>query len=356
MTSRPEWCYAHFLRPALRVLASYQVTPVDVLAGTGLDDSVLRRPYQIITPTQLTQFYANVLNLNLSPGLALDIGQDIGLADKSALGHAQLAAQTPRHVMALGQKYMLMFMPLVHWDMKVSSNSVVLEYHTWLPDEVKDTASEDFIERLQSFITDIMLGMHISQARFGFADLEPKCLHLCSSQSRSSGHYSSVYGGVIEYGKPRTCLFYPMVKFDKPLSHYDQYMVDALEKQCVKLLVRLQQGRDLLLDVGGLLTASLGHFPGLEQVAAKLEMSPRTLRRQLQQRGSSYQALLKQAKHQVALDLLRNSDFGIDQIAELCGFNEARNFSSSFKRWQGCGPMEYRQENTAVLPAGVWGQ
>ena len=95
MTSHPEWCYAHFLRPALRVLASYQITPVDVLAGTGLDDSVLRRPYQVITPTQLAQFYSNVLNLNLSPGLALEIGQDIGLADKSALGHAQLAAHQP---------------------------------------------------------------------------------------------------------------------------------------------------------------------------------------------------------------------------------------------------------------------
>jgi AraC-like DNA-binding protein len=356
MTSRPEWCYAHFLRPALRVLESYQVAPVDVLAGAGLDDSVLRRPYQIITPTQLAQFYANILNLNLSPRLGLEIGQDIGFADKSALGYAQLAAQTPRHVMALGQKYMLMLMPLVYWDMRVSPHTVELEYHTWLPDDVRGSVSPDFVERLQSFLIDIMLGMHIRQARFGFEGLEPKCLHLCSSQSRSVGHYGSLYDGEIEYDKPHTCLFYPMLKFDQTLPNYDQYIVDALDKQCLKMLVRLQQGRDLLIDVGGLLTARLGHFPGLEQVAAKLEMSPRTLRRQLQQRGSSFQTLLKQAKHQVALDLLRNSDFSIDRIAELCGFSEARNFSSSFKRWQGCGPLEYRQESTSGMPPGFWGQ
>lgn len=310
----------------------------------GLSSSVFKKPYHKISPLQLTQFFANILKLGISPNLGLEIGQQIGLSDKSALGHAQLSAQTMRHVMALGQKYMPMFMPLVQWDMKINQREIQLYYSTSFPDEIYAHHDKGFLQNLEWFLTEIILGMHINQASLVPGELSPKLLDLPFPKSRNQKtDYRTIYQGDIAYDQGSYRLTYSMDIFDQTLPNYDQYMVDAIEQLCIKMREGLNQEMNTQDEVEYHLNARLGHYPGLEQIAAKMAVSPRALRRRLQQSGSSYQKLLQQSKHRLALDLLVNSDLDLAQVSKLCGFSEARNFSSSFKRWQGCSPQDYRK-------------
>lgn len=342
MTDHSQWCYAHFLRPALRVLDSYHIAANDVLTGCGLNDSVLHRPYQLISHEQLAQFYINIQRLELPPSLGLEIGQGTGVTDKSAVGHAQLAAQTLRHIMVLGQKYMPMFMPLVKWDINIKRNIVLVNYSADVPLTALQNNPDTNPNELKSFLVDIILGMHISQAKLAYTLIAPKCLNLMFNKAEHAADYSSIFKGEIKYGAASTSLSYPMQQFDAQLPSYDQYMVDALEQSCEKMRIELQQGQDIVTAVSNQLTARPGHFPGLEKVALKLGTSPRNLRRQLQEQGCNYQSLLRQAKHQIAKDLLSNTRWELDEIAQLCGFSELRNFRSSFKKWQGLTPREYQ--------------
>ena len=72
-------------------------------------------------------------------------------------------------------------------------------------------------------------------------------------------------------------------------------------------------------------------------------MSSRTLRRKLGQSNVTFQQLLDDERHRVAENHLANSELSIQQIAELCGFQDAQNFSQAFKRWTGQSPSEYRR-------------
>jgi len=94
--------------------------------------------------------------------------------------------------------------------------------------------------------------------------------------------------------------------------------------------------------VAGLLLRTPGQFPDIETVAAQMAISSRTLRRRLLAEGSSFQQLLDEVRHQLALDYLRRTRMSTEDIAAALGFSDAANFRHAFKRWSGLSPAAWR--------------
>jgi len=88
-------------------------------------------------------------------------------------------------------------------------------------------------------------------------------------------------------------------------------------------------------------------WPTLKQAAAHFAMSPRTLIRRLVTEGLTYQALLDEAKGELACWYLSNTSLPIGIIASKLGFLDDANFSRSFKRWTQRSPSAYRKEYTS---------
>ena len=84
-------------------------------------------------------------------------------------------------------------------------------------------------------------------------------------------------------------------------------------------------------------------FPTIEQVAANLNLSVRTLQRRLKAEGLTYKAVLDELRRQFALDYLKNDALSIKEIAYLLDYAESSSFVRSFKRWTGKSPQEFRQ-------------
>ncbi len=80
----------------------------------------------------------------------------------------------------------------------------------------------------------------------------------------------------------------------------------------------------------------------MEQVAALLGMSRRTLDRHLARHGVRYGKLIESVEGDVACQLLRDTDMEIQQIAESLHYSSPANFATAFKRWSGETPSEYR--------------
>ena len=70
----------------------------------------------------------------------------------------------------------------------------------------------------------------------------------------------------------------------------------------------------------------------------------RNLQRRLKEVGSSYQAILDDSREALALDLLRNSETPLYEIAFIVGFTEPSAFYKAFRRWTGKRPGDYRRD------------
>ncbi len=123
--------------------------------------------------------------------------------------------------------------------------------------------------------------------------------------------------------------------------HTDQFK-DLRAAQCEQEMEQIKAPPALLGQVRRVMLAGSGGFPGVEEVASEMHMSSRTLKRKLQQLGTSYQKLLDELREGRAVEYLAQSGRSVDGIALALGYSDASNFARAFRRWTGKSPSDYR--------------
>lgn len=83
--------------------------------------------------------------------------------------------------------------------------------------------------------------------------------------------------------------------------------------------------------------------PTVEQIAAELALSPRSLHRQLAAEGTSYQRVLDDLRRDAAIRLALDEERPFKAIAAAVGFSDPRCFRRAFKRWTGTTPQQFRR-------------
>ncbi len=77
-------------------------------------------------------------------------------------------------------------------------------------------------------------------------------------------------------------------------------------------------------------------------------MTSRTLHRRLIDEDTCYREILEEVKQTLAISYLSNTDMTIKEISYFLGYEDNRNFSRAFKRWQGISPSKYRLQQISL--------
>jgi AraC-like DNA-binding protein len=80
----------------------------------------------------------------------------------------------------------------------------------------------------------------------------------------------------------------------------------------------------------------------INTVAGKLDTSRQTLHRNLKAEGVTFEQVLDELRHKMALDYLKARKVSVNETAYLVGFSDPAAFSRAFKRWTGMSPREAR--------------
>jgi len=82
--------------------------------------------------------------------------------------------------------------------------------------------------------------------------------------------------------------------------------------------------------------------PSVDELARRLNLSGRTLRRRMAKLGINCQSVIDDSRSCLSQELLRNSALSIDEVAGRLGFSDEASFRKAFKRWTDLTPAEYR--------------
>ncbi len=77
-------------------------------------------------------------------------------------------------------------------------------------------------------------------------------------------------------------------------------------------------------------------------------MSERSLQRRLTDEGVSFQTLVSQTRHQMALEHLADNSLTLIEIAYLLGYEDQNSFFRAFRQWENQTPSDWRDAHTAV--------
>lgn len=116
--------------------------------------------------------------------------------------------------------------------------------------------------------------------------------------------------------------------------------------ECERLLGTIS-GDSSLSAVLREILAEKPDFQWSAKIAAEaLCISERTLRRRLENEGTSFRQVAQDVRAAIARELLANTTLTLEKVAGRVGFGEASNFSVAFKRWTGQTPREFRDSGT----------
>lgn len=127
----------------------------------------------------------------------------------------------------------------------------------------------------------------------------------------------------------------PQITSDPEL--YRQFLTMAREK------LDAQEGSDsAVAAVRQLLNQTFNQgFHGIEFIADKMHMTPRTLQRRLQAQGYTFSQILEEMKQEMSFKLLKSKQYSVSEIAYMLGFSEPGSFSRSFRKWTGTTPKHF---------------
>ncbi len=81
----------------------------------------------------------------------------------------------------------------------------------------------------------------------------------------------------------------------------------------------------------------------MEDIAAEMQMTSRTLRRHLTAEGATFRALLEEVRSALAEELMATASLTHGEIAERLGYADVTTFIEAFRRWKGVPPSAYRR-------------
>jgi AraC-like DNA-binding protein len=125
----------------------------------------------------------------------------------------------------------------------------------------------------------------------------------------------------------------------------DEAALQHMLQRALLLTVRPYRRDRLLVEkVRQTLAQHPEHSRNADDLAAWLNMSARTLHRQLQEEGASLQQLKDSVREQRARTLLLRTRKPLKQIANEVGFSNEKSFIRAFKTWTGQAPEAFRHK------------
>lgn len=306
------------------------------LEGIHISEAELSSPLTKVSVNQIVQSYRNALTHSQNPSFAFEVGSKFHVSTFGIYGLAVFSGTDFRQTAGFAVQYYQLTAPLVEVTFE-EQRSWAAWGITVLPFKHLDAALHDFIVELQ-FGALLCVHRDVMGSDFHLTQIQ-----LTSQRPSPAARHVEQFGCEVLYEQPQNRLLFPSEWLDKKPSLGNSVTYAQVAEICDKLLTELKQNTGVAGKVRQVLLANLESPPDANALAGQLGLSPRTLRRRLQQENTSYRELIDDLRAQTAIRYMRDTRLTLENIAFLLGFSDPAAFRYAFRRWTKAAPNEFRR-------------
>lgn len=311
-----------------------------LLAGTGLQLEAFAGREASLSVAQYGQLIANALRLSGDPGLSYELALASHLTSHGFLGYGLLSCATLGQALQLGLRYLHTRLPFHQIELRREGGWFCLEASEALP---LGPFRQFGFEHLMAELCQLAASLAGDSADLDGAGLRAQVeIHHDFPEPPHYARYRQRLPRV-RHRETGNRLWFPAALLDRPIATADPLSSELAVAQCERELALRGGGRQSLLErARQLMVADQGRYPDLAELAARLAISPRHLKRRLRTLGSGYLPLRDEARRRDALRLLAEPSLPVERIAGLVGYDNPANFTRAFRRWTGQTPRAWR--------------
>ena len=307
------------------------IAGAEVVHRARLPVSVLRDG----APVSTVQFFAlwqSIAESSEEPAIGLRIASGL---DSAVLPVAFLAAYHARSFRDALQR-------VARFKRLCAPEEVVMEEHA---DQCDITVNWTHAagQPVPAALVDATLVSLVELGRKGSAaNVMPMAVVLARPES-ARVEYENYFGCRVQFGTGLDRLTLHRRDLDRPFVSYNAELLGILIPELDRRLDQQAHAASLAEQIKWVLRRRLtAGRPDIRSVATELAMSERSLQRKLTDEGKTFQSLLSETCHQLALQYLTDASLAIVDVAYMLGYEDQNSFFRAFRQWEAQTPSAWR--------------
>ncbi len=307
-----------------------------LLAAAGLPVDLFDYPDTSMTLTELTALLEDVQRVTGREDLGFEVGRRIDVDVHGALGQTLQRCTTIDHALRVGSRFGSLVTPSFVIDYRRGADHAEVVYRpvAAMTPELMRFMFECHAGGFHNLLTTLM-GRHLRAYDMFFSIQRPPHADRYREMAPARVHFAAA-------SLPELRIVFDSTQLDAPIGTAAPKLVALWENRCKSLVDHAQQEQPWGEWVSLMLTEAEDCQPTLDQLAALLNMGPRTLSRHLRREHQGFRALSNRVRYERACRLLRESRSPVSQIAYRLGYVGVSAFSDAFRRASGQSPRAYR--------------
>lgn len=315
-------------------LAMQGVDTARLMARAGLEPRRLERAGEMLAPGEVEAFLTAAYHLTGRTDLGYEAGRLIKLNSHDMLGYGMLSCRDFGHLLQLTSRYYHFINPLFSMRYRrlsdageaVFSPLIAMPLRTmyFLMEAIAVSVQTqaNLLLGIEGTAFDIRMGMPAPAHVQRYLELLPARFHFDE--------------GVM----PSVTLLVPYRLLEQPLPMASPAMVEQIEKQLDTSSRRPTPHGGWSEYITMLLRETNGQLT-LEDIAARMNISARTIDRNLKKEHLGFRELSQQVRFERAKHLLGQPGATVSGVAEQLGFSDSANFARAFRKQSGTTPSEF---------------
>lgn len=327
---------AGFARALMQLAVRMGAKRETLCAAAGLDAAILDDQDNRVPLTRYMALMRAAKAETGNPALALHFGEAFDVSELSIVGLIGGACETIGEAFAAMNRYERLIA-----DIDGREHRLILSREKgdlWLIDTRENP--NDFPELTESSFA------RMASARRRWPETAPlvRAVHFTHPAPTYRAEYERIFEAPVTFEAKRNGMLLAgnaWLATKTPLP--SRYLFGVLSERAEALLQSLHDVTTTRGHVESVLMPILHTGEAsMALVAERLAMSRQTLFRKLKLEGVTFEKVLDELRHRVALAYLADKKVSVNETAYLLGFSDPAAFSRAFKRWTGQSPRKAR--------------
>jgi AraC-like DNA-binding protein len=308
----------------------------DIFSTAGLNLSDFeQKPSSRIPIDNMTQLWETAIKATANPAFGLSVTEHVHAVHFKALGMLIMSCENLAQALEKIMAYHALVSDSVQLNLQHTPDKIGFSIRAVEGVNISPAAFDAFFSVIVKFCRGMV----------GNGDLVAQ-LDLIRSEPKSVAPWLAFFDAEINFNQDDNCLWLYRSFLEKTSLHFDEKVQQMNENAVQDYLQDMNANnwvdkckKHLIIDLNE-------ESPSLTKVAEKLNVSERTLARNLRAEGFSFNQILQQKKQDLACYYLIETDESMTSIALNLGFKDASNFNRAFQRWYQTTPSEFRRQRT----------